>query len=151
MLRIGKMADYALLVTNCLVKKAGVQVNTDDIALATQLPGPTVRKILKQLVDGGVVVSHRGVHGGYRLAREATQIAVADVLVAMEGPIAVTQCTHDVESCDLHHHCDLQGNWSYINHLVFTILKNISIAEMAINLNNKSHNVHQLKMHLSLN
>ena len=91
MIRVGKMADYGLLVTNELAKINGELMKTEDIANRVQLPLTTVRKILQHLVDAQVVQSYRGINGGYRLAKPASDINIAEVIVAIEGPIAITE------------------------------------------------------------
>src|SRR5690606_38630617 len=73
------------------------------LAAATGVPEPTVRKVLKTLVRAGIVCSVRGTHGGYALARPAGEISVAEVVIAVEGPIAVTECASQATAgaCDL--------------------------------------------------
>ena len=131
MLRIGKMADYALLVTNQLVKTTDELCTSEDLLQATQLPPATVRQLLKKLVDAGIVKSHRGAKGGYRLSNNPQTFTVADVISAIEGPIALTQCTQQLGNCDLEDHCDLKHNWNYVNQMVNTLFNHITLADMA--------------------
>ncbi len=131
MLRIGKMSDYALLLTNHLVGKTDTLCTTEEIVVACRLPQATVRKLLKKLVDAHVVVSYRGVRGGYRLAREPKDITIAEVIVAIEGPIALTECTQIRNDCSLAVDCELRQNWNYLNQMVATLFSNISLAQMA--------------------
>jgi FeS assembly SUF system regulator len=131
MLRIGKMSDYALLLTNHLVGTTDSLCTTESIVIACHLPLATVRKLLKKLVDAQIVISYRGVRGGYRLAREPENITVAEVIAAIEGPIALTECTQLENDCSLAADCELRQNWNYLNQMVATLFSNISLAQMA--------------------
>ena len=91
MLRLSKLTDYAVVVLVRLSRETGVQTSP-GIAAATGIPEPTVAKVLKALAGGGLVVSQRGAHGGYRLLRPLGAIPVAEVIAAMDGPIALTAC-----------------------------------------------------------
>lgn len=134
MLHIGKMADYALLITNQLVAASDQLSTTEALADATQLPLATVRKLLKKLVDTGIVKSQRGVKGGYTLAKDPVLISVADVLTAIEGPIGLTQCAIQQEACDLSTRCSLKSNWGIVNGIVTHVLKQISVFDMSENI-----------------
>jgi Rrf2 family protein len=101
---------------------------------ATGVPEPTVRKVLKTLVRAGIVCSVRGTHGGYALARPAGDISVAEVVIAVEGPIAVTECASEATAgaCDLEGRCSVQGPWQRISAAIRDALVQLSLAEMAI-------------------
>ncbi len=129
MLRIGKLADYGLLIADSLAR-AAAQLTTEAIVRETGVPEATVRKLLKLLVDGGVVSSRRGLRGGYRLAREADRITVAELIAAIEGPIGLTECTHDDSHCSLTLSCVQRGNWHVINDLIHRQLSTITLADM---------------------
>lgn len=129
MLRIGKLADYALLIVDCLAKQSQ-QLTTEAIANHVNVPLATVRKLLKLLVDAGLLRSQRGLRGGYRLARPADRISVADVIRAVEGPLGLTQCAQDEERCDISSDCELKHNWHYINDIIQRQLERITIADM---------------------
>jgi FeS assembly SUF system regulator len=131
MLRIGKMTDYALLLTNHLVMSAEALCTTEELAAATLLPLATVRKLLKQLVDAGIVASYRGAKGGYRLAEAPGQFTIADVIAAIEGPIALTQCATQGDACDLSASCGLKGNWVFLNQMVANLFQHITLDDMS--------------------
>lgn len=133
MLHIGKMADYALLITNQLVLTRNQLSTTEALAKATQLPLATVRKLLKQLVDTGIVKSQRGVKGGYTLAKDPALISLADVLTAIEGPICLTKCAIQQDGCDLSAKCSLKSNWGYLNEIVADVLEQVSVFDMSEN------------------
>lgn len=129
MLRIGKLADYGLLIADCLARERA-QLTTDGIVRETGLPEPTARKLLKLLVDAGLVSSRRGLHGGYRLGRPADRITVAELIAAIEGPIGLTECAHDDSACALTASCGQRGNWHVINDLINQQLATITLADM---------------------
>jgi FeS assembly SUF system regulator len=134
MLRITKLTDYAIVVLAHLVNghSSGGVSTARDLSKRSGLPGPTVGKILKELARGDVVVSQRGLTGGYRLAREPESISIADIVRAVEGPIALTDCNRsDSDACGYHGACPVEDNWLRINHAIFNALAAISLAEMA--------------------
>ena len=132
MLRISKLTDYGIVLTTQLAQ-AGGPTSVPELAAATNLPEPTVRKVLKILTRGGLLTSTRGMQGGYALARSADAISVAEVITLLDGPISVTECTDDsVDSACVHEtHCGVRGNWRRINEAVQSALGAISLAEMA--------------------
>lgn len=133
MLRISKLTDYGIVVATHLAGLGQEPVAVPDLARATGIPQPTVGKVLKQLARAGVVVSQRGAHGGYRLSRDPSAIHVADVIEALEGPIAVTECSTEetAGACDREGVCGVQANWQRINAAVQKALEGISLADMA--------------------
>lgn len=129
MLRIGKLADYGLLIADCLAA-ATDQLTTDAIVQQTGLPDATVRKLLRYLVDGGLVSSRRGLRGGYRLSRTPDRISVAELIAAIDGPIGLTECTHEDSSCSLTPSCGQRTNWHTITDLINRQLATITLADM---------------------
>ncbi|MGF1466594.1 MAG: SUF system Fe-S cluster assembly regulator [Sandaracinaceae bacterium] len=134
MLRISRLADYGVvLATRLALLEEGQLRSVRTLAEDTGIPQPTVSKILKALGRSLVVTSIRGAHGGYRLARAPEDTSVAEVIVALEGPIGVTECVRDDEEpgCDLQGRCEVHGNWNRINEVLDRALRDISLAEMA--------------------
>jgi FeS assembly SUF system regulator len=134
MLRITKQTDYGLVLLSRLSAEPARQFNAPELAGALQLPLPTVSKILKLLARDGVLASHRGVKGGYSLARAPERISVAEVIESLEGPIAMTECIDEspsVGTCQHQGHCALQANWQVINQAVRRALQGITLREMA--------------------
>lgn len=129
MLRIGKLADYGLLIADCLASDPE-QMTTEAIIQHTGLPDATVRKLLRLLVDSGLVSSRRGLKGGYRLSREADRISVAELISAVEGPIGVTECSQPDDHCALSPDCGQRANWNVINDLINRQLATITLADM---------------------
>lgn len=136
MLRIGKLADYGLLIADCLAREPA-QLTTEAIIRETSLPEATVRKLLRLLVDAGLVQSRRGLHGGYRLGRAADRISVAELIAAIEGPIGLTECTHAEDHCTLSPGCGMRSNWHVINDLINRQLATITLADMCGDLSHR--------------
>lgn len=133
MLRISKMTDYAVVLATHLAAAEGAHP-ARDLAVQTQIPEPTASKVLKKLARAGVVISHRGAKGGYALARPPSQVGVHEVIEAIEGPIAVTECSDDSadSSCEYETNCEVRANWQRINLAVQGALAAISLADMAV-------------------
>lgn len=131
MLRISKLTDYATRVMTCLAAQPQSVHSAVELAEQAHLELPTVSKLLKQLVHAGLVESFRGINGGYRLARSAESISVADIVVAMEGPFGMTECSAMEGICNHEPHCGVRGNWRRISEVIATALRNVSLAEMA--------------------
>ncbi|MBA56507.1 MAG: SUF system Fe-S cluster assembly regulator [Pseudomonadales bacterium] len=130
MLRISKMTDYALVIMNRLAKSPAQQLRMEELAEATQLGLPTVRKLMRQLVASGLVRSERGAKGGYQLARLPQMISIAQVVSAVEGPLAITECCDDDGGCELSNGCEVAYHMPTINELIAQILSNISLTDM---------------------
>lgn len=131
MLRISKMTDYAIMVMVELNASRGEVLNAHVLAERSHLELPTVSKVLKLLVKTGLVDSYRGAAGGYSLERDANDISVAEVIAAIEGPIAMTECSVEEGLCSQEANCGLRGNWQRISVAIAEAMKNVSLAEMA--------------------
>lgn len=133
MIRISRLTDYAsLLLSHLAVCKKDPLHTAGQLAGDTRLPGPTVSKVLKSLVRAELLVSVRGVRGGYRLARSPEHISVAQIVAAMEGPVAITECSvHMDGSCEAESWCPVQSNWQEINSVVRGALDGITLADLA--------------------
>jgi len=142
MLRVTKLADYGIVMLTHVASRGGATHNARDIASEVRLPLPVVSKVLKQLVREGLLVSQRGTKGGYGLARGPEQITVAQIIRALEGPIAVTQCTDKVRGdCDIETKCPVRTNWFLINRAIHGALEKITLAEMTQPLQNRLVNL----------
>ncbi|NKB47522.1 MAG: SUF system Fe-S cluster assembly regulator [Legionellales bacterium] len=131
MLRISKLADYGTVVMVYLARRAQHWLTASDIAEQTHVPQPTVSKLLKQLHQAQLVDSKRGSEGGYRLAYPADKISVADIIQAIDGETAVTQCSDSHEHCVLQPVCQIKGNWRLINHAITAALASVTLAAFA--------------------
>ena len=131
MLRVGKLTDYATVVMTHLARASGRLLSANEIATDLGLALPTVSKVLKALLQSGLLVSHRGVKGGYSLARPAEEISVAEIIVAIEGPVSLTECSGSSSTCDQESQCSVRPNWQRINQAVIEALEQVSLAELA--------------------
>jgi FeS assembly SUF system regulator len=135
MLRVSKLTDYATAVMTVLAAAqdfaAGEPVlSAQDLAERAHLELPTVSKLLKQLAHAQLVESFRGVNGGYRLARAPERISIADIVIAMEGPIGMTECSAQVGLCGHESHCGVRVNWQRINQAIAQALAGVTLADM---------------------
>jgi FeS assembly SUF system regulator len=132
MLRLSRLTDYAV-VALVRLGRANLDGNvetTPGIAAAIGIPEPTVAKVLKALTNSGLVISQRGAHGGYRLAKPLSQIPVADVIVAIDGPIALTSCVDGAIGCESQSLCPVAGRWDPVNDAIREALTAITLADM---------------------
>lgn len=130
MFRINKLTDYAVVLLVDMARHGG-QRSAQQIAADTGVPMPTVAKVLKLLARDGLVVSTRGAGGGYGLGRDAGRITVADMIQAVEGPIALTSCVESAEDdCGIESLCPMHGHWNRVNRAVHDALSSLTLAEM---------------------
>lgn len=135
MLRVSKLTDYATVIMTVLAGVAATNgetavVSAQDLAERAHLELPTVSKLLKQLAHANLVVSFRGVNGGYRLARAAERITIAEIVTAMEGPIGMTECSAQAGLCGHEPHCGVRVNWQRINQAIAQALGSVTLADM---------------------
>ncbi len=131
MLRVTKLADYGIVIMTYLASHNGLKANARDIACEVHLPVPVVSKILKLLARHGLLESHRGIKGGYDLSRNPEDISIAQIIRALDGPIAVTECTDAIQGlCGLETGCPVSANWHRINQAIYQALETITLAEM---------------------
>lgn len=132
MLRISKLADYGTVIMVYLAKRSQLLCNARDIALHTHLTVPTVSKLLKRLTIAGLLLSVRGVNGGYRLQRAACDISVADIIYAMDESRGLTECSaHHHNECALQGVCHIQSNWRLISQSIESALESVSLDALA--------------------
>ncbi len=131
MFRISKLADYAVVVLAEMAGRAEALMSAAVIAERTGVSEPTVAKVLKLLSREGVVQSVRGAGGGYRLSCPADEIAVVDIIEAIEGPIALTACVDGAEpDCALGGCCGVRGRWDTVNAALRSALGGIMLADI---------------------
>ena len=140
-MRLSSLADYAV-VTMCAASRhcgagravAGgtARISTGDLARETGLPLPTVQKLVSQLVRGGLLQSARGAGGGLRLARPAAAISLADIVEAVEGPIALTSCVEGAKhDCALEASCAVRPHWGVVNEALRGALADVPLTRLA--------------------
>ena len=131
MLRISKMTDYAIMVMVELHASRGEVISAVALSEQSGLELPTVSKVLKLLVKAGLAESYRGANGGYCMERKALDISVAEIIAAIEGPIAMTECSVEDGLCAQEAICSLRGNWQRISVAIAEAMASVSLAEMA--------------------
>src|ERR1700731_716405 len=132
MLRISKLTDYATVILAALAAEEPKHVRTATaLAEETHIAAPTVSKLLKQLQRAGLVASTRGLHGGYHLARPAAQISAAAILDALEGPVALTDCSAGHGNCEIEDTCRVGRVWQRLNLAFRRSLYEVSLAQLA--------------------
>ena len=131
MIRLSRLADYGVVLMTHIATLADKMHTAHAVATATHIPEPTASKILKALARADLLDSHRGANGGYTLARTPAEIRVTEVIVAVDGPIALTSCL-DAEGtdCTLLSTCPTRTNWQTINDAIHHALDEVSLADM---------------------
>lgn len=130
MLRIGKLTDYGTVVMTALARDDR-RVSASEVATDLKLSLEAARKVLKLLSKAELVEATRGAQGGYQLARPAADISMAEIIEALEGPIALTECSIHDHRCSVEQSCHARGNWHLINRAIRLALDQVSLADMA--------------------
>lgn len=133
MFKLGKLTDYGTVLMTAMAMSPARLRTSQDLAASTHLAAPTVAKLLKSLGKAGLVESLRGAHGGYRLARSPDRISVADIVAALQGPIALTECAVH-QGCGIESHCGVRANWRVINDAIRSALEAVTLAQMTLPL-----------------
>ena len=132
MIKLSRMADYGVILMVQLARTPTRVTTAVELSDATTLPAPTVSKLLKLLSRAGLLDSHRGTKGGYSVARPPAAITVADIVSAVEGPIALTECmSAEGAVCEIEALCPTRTNWRRINDALVSALDGVSLADMA--------------------
>ena len=131
MFKLNRMTDYAILVLGVLAHRRGKILTTAQLAELTGLNQPTVAKVAKTLVVANMLDTQRGVHGGYRLARQASIISLVQIVEAMEGPIAVNDCVDGAqEPSFVNNCCFVSQNWNRVNLAIRNALDDVSLEDL---------------------
>lgn len=130
MIRLTNLADYAVVLM-CEIANAPERVSAQDLSSSTNIPVPTVSKILNALGRGELLTSHRGLKGGFALAKPVEEITVADIIEAIDGPIALTHCAEPEDtSCGYSEICFMRPKWQVINTSVRGALEQVTLASL---------------------
>ena len=131
-MKINKLTDYSIVIlANLVAKDENAMYTAKELSEFSGIPLPTVTRILKMLSNKGILESQRGAQGGYELTKNSTDISVAEVIEAMEGPIALTECASDDCGCAFEPSCVVGKPWQKINKAVNDVLRNISLSDMS--------------------
>lgn len=132
MIKLSKLSDYAVVVLSRLAAEQGELLTTTQLALDTGVPEPTVSKVIKLLAKHNIVTSARGSKGGYMMDRAPHTITVAELIVALEGPIALTTCIDptSIDGCSIESLCPMRGGWHKVNTAIQQALESLSLADL---------------------
>lgn len=132
MIRLGKLTDYAVLLMCHMARGPADKSHTArELAVECRLPMPTVGKLLRILLQSGLLTSHRGIKGGYVLARSPEVIPLTEIISALEGPFGLTQCSSEVtEVCDLEASCPVRDNQRIISRVIQRALEHIMLSDL---------------------
>ncbi|MDE2236002.1 MAG: SUF system Fe-S cluster assembly regulator [Gammaproteobacteria bacterium] len=131
MLRISKLTDYGTVVLAQMAWRPDSVHTAAELATATRVALPTVSKLLKFFSHAGLVTSQRGARGGYRLARAPELITAVQIIDAVEGPVAITQCSLGHDVCGIQPVCGVGHNWQRISLTIRESLKTVTLAHLA--------------------
>lgn len=144
-MRLNRLTDYAVVMLAHMSRPERPRVNpaieamgrravtAAEMAAESGVPQPTVAKLMKQLAHAGILTSQRGATGGYRLARLPAEITVAEIIAALEGPIALTACVDGrAGECEVENLCPMRGNWDKVNRAIRLALNSVTLADMAM-------------------
>ncbi|MGE4314309.1 MAG: SUF system Fe-S cluster assembly regulator [Pseudobdellovibrionaceae bacterium] len=130
MIKLSKMADYAIVLLNQLSRERDF-VSSSQLSVLTLIPEPTIAKIMKLLSKAGLVDSLRGACGGYKLAKSAKDISATDIIEAVDGPVTLTSCVSQAEDhCAIAGSCALNGRWNKINASVRNALSALRLEDL---------------------
>lgn len=132
MIKLSKLTDYSVVILAAMAQGHGALMTASGLATASSLPEPTVAKVLKLLARGAVISSVRGANGGYVLERAPEEISIASVIVALEGPVVLTECVGSGGACCHEKTCSVRGQWDPVNEAMRIALENVSLAQMIV-------------------
>ena len=131
MIKLNKITDYAVVILGLLSSRNPNKFSTSKISSDTGLSIPTVAKVCKLLNNANLIQAGRGVHGGYFCETSPSDISVAVIVEAIDGPIAITACIEESEDlCDTQSICLLSGNWNKANNAILDALKSVTLSDL---------------------
>jgi len=136
-MRLSSLADYAVVTMAAAARHCGgmARVNATSLAEETGLPLPTVQKLVSKMSSAGLIESSRGTGGGFRLSRPPRAITLADIVEAIEGPIALTACVDQGKAdCAVEASCHVKPHWNVVNTVVRDALAAVSLADLAASM-----------------
>lgn len=132
-MRLSSLADYAVVMMTAAARHCGglARVNATSLAQETGVPLPTAQKLVSRLSSAGLIESTRGTGGGFRLSRPPATITLADIIEAVEGPIALTTCVDTAQhDCALDGSCRVKPHWAVVNNAVRGALAGITLTQL---------------------
>lgn len=134
-MRMSRLADYAIVLLTHMTADRGRLYTAVDLSGETGLPAPTVSKVLALLARRDVVTSIRGVKGGYGLVRDPREVRVAEIIEAIDGPIALTDCqTAAGAPCEVERLCPSRRGVHHVAAAILGALNGMSLADISLPL-----------------
>lgn len=130
MLKVNKLTDYASQILSYMAQDATSSVSAGVLSEQLNLPFATVSKVLKLLTNSELLVSSRGATGGYRLNACPSLIRLPQIIEAIEGPIALTECSEKSSSCPQKDSCNMHNPWQLVSRTIYETLDKITLAQM---------------------
>lgn len=131
MIRMSKLTDYAIVLLAHLARSGSRTMTAQELSTLSSVPMPTVSKLCKELSKAGLVISHRGRHGGYGLARPAERISIAEIVESLEGPIALTDCTSPNHiACGIEATCLAKASWDPVSRAIQGALQGLPLSSI---------------------
>ena len=132
-MRLTHLADYAVVMMTAAARREPcARLTATDLSDETGVPLPTAQKLMQKLAAHGLLVGQRGAGGGYALARPVSEISLADIVEAVEGPIVLTMCADGVNhECALDAHCKVKPHMSIVGDAIRTSLSSVSLAQLS--------------------
>ena len=131
-MRLSHLADYAVvLMTAAARRPAGARLSATELSGDTGVPLPTTQKLMGQLATSGLLTSARGASGGFALAKAPSEITLADIVEAVEGPIAMTVCSEGRTDCALDAHCRVKPHMGVVGNAVRGALDAVSLEHLS--------------------
>lgn len=132
MIRLSRLSDYGIVILTRLAREQGRALPASTLAQSTAVSAAMTGKVLKLLARADLLTSQRGAHGGYALSRPPTAVSVAEIIEALDGPIALTSCVDPTAGeCGIERLCPARANWQRINRAIRDALNGITLADMA--------------------
>lgn len=133
MLKLSKLTDYAIIVLGCLGQQKGKPVSASYVSGQTNLPEPTVQKVLKLMASAKIITAIRGASGGYIVPLALNCISIADVVEAIEGPLELNPCANDDENdCALSKLFAPKNKWNKVNIALKKTLDSIRVSDLMV-------------------
>jgi FeS assembly SUF system regulator len=132
-MRLSSLADYAVVMMSAAARHGcGARLSATLLSEETGVPLPTAQKVMQSLARARLLSSLRGTGGGFKLTRPAAAISLADIIEAVEGPIAMTTCVDSArDDCALDHHCAVKPHWNVVNGAVRGALAAVHLSQLA--------------------
>lgn len=131
MIKLSNLADYAVELMCCIALKPQDVHSSAGLSDLAYIPLPTVSKILGTLVRAGLLASHRGLNGGFSLARPADKISITHIIEAVDGPVQLTNCLgEEASDCERESNCGTRSQWYRINEAVKDALGSVLLSQM---------------------